>query len=504
MMHRSVIRPALLVALLTVPAVAGAQNGVACENGFAAGFACDQIDLAARIDLATFETDRGADLWGWTDPDTGHEYALVGLTNGIAFVDVTTPTSPVYLGKLPTATIASIWRDVKVYENYAFIVADGAEAHGMQVFDLTTLRGLSADPARRFTAATNYNGVEGNRPGSSHNVVINEDTGFAYLVGSDDCAGSLHMVDIQNPTSPTFGGCFSADGYTHDAQCVTYTGPDPDYTGHEICALSQGTFDSSSHYSFVDVTDKANPVLISRAFYTDAVYAHQGWFTEDQRYFLGGDEIDDDASATTRTIIFDVADLDNPEFDFFYLGPVETTDHNLYIRGDYAFLSNYEAGLRVVDISGIETETLTEVAYFDTYPESDNESYNGLWTTYPYFESGTLIANDRDYGLFVLQPTFSITSVEPTLPSEDGYMLSAPQPNPSSGQTRLTLTLAESQYITAEVLDLTGRRVALLHEGPARSALALTLDGSTLSSGLYLVRVVGEAFHATQRVSIVH
>ena len=503
-MLRYMTRSALLLALLIVPGVAVAQSGVACENGFAAGFACDQIDLAARIDLATFETTRGADLWGWTDPDTGHEYALVGLRNGIAFVDVTTPTSPDYLGKLPTATIESTWRDVKVYDNYAFVVADGADQHGMQVFDLTSLRGLAPDPARRFSAATNYNGVEGNRPGSSHNVVINEDTGFAYLVGSNDCSGSLHMVNIQNALAPTFEGCYGEDGYTHDAQCVTYTGPDTDYTGHEICALSQGTFDSSSHFSFVDVTDKANPVLISRAFYTDAVYAHQGWFTEDQRHFLGGDEIDDDASATTRTMIFDVTDLDNPEFDFFYLGPIETTDHNLYIRGQHAYLSNYEAGLRVVDISGIGNDAFTEIAYFDTYPDSDNESYNGQWSSYPYFESGTLIANDRDYGLFVLSPTFSITSVEPPLPGNGSYALSAARPNPSTGQTQLTLTLAESQHITAEVVDLTGRRVALLHEGPAQTTLALTLDSGTLSSGLYLVRVVGADFHATRRVSIVH
>ena len=66
-------------------------------------------------------------------------------------MDVTTPSAPVRLGMLPTATVPSSWRDVKALGDVALVVAEASD-HGIQVFDLTRLRGLSEDPARRFTA----------------------------------------------------------------------------------------------------------------------------------------------------------------------------------------------------------------------------------------------------------------------------------------------------------------------------------------------------------------
>jgi hypothetical protein len=44
---------------------------------------------------------RGNDIWGWTDPLDGREYALVGRNDGTAFVDVTDPLR---------LTVSSIYR----------------------------------------------------------------------------------------------------------------------------------------------------------------------------------------------------------------------------------------------------------------------------------------------------------------------------------------------------------------------------------------------------------
>ena len=497
---------ALSLAALCAPTTFS-QSVINCVGGMAGGFPCNEINLASHltqedleipVDPSTGEPYRNNDIWGWTDSQNGNEFALMGNETGLYFVDVTVPTAPIYLGTLPTQTSFSVWRDVKTYQNHAFIVADGAGSHGLQVFDLTRLRNVTSPP-ETFTADAIYSGI-----GSAHNVAINEDTGYAYIVGSD-CNGGLHMVNIQNPTSPMFAGCFEGDGSTHDAQCVTYTGPDTDYVGHEICVGAQGW---TGHIVVVDVTDKANPIEVSIGNYTDSTYAHQGWFTEDQRYFLLGDEIDDNASATTRTMVFDMSDLDNPELHFYYYGPIETTDHNLYIRGHYAFMSNYTGGLRIVDIEEIDNGTMTEVAFFDTYPTDDAESYNGQWSNYPYFESGNIIANDRDFGLFVLTPNFPIGTSNEIVeaPGAEGYALSSANPNPFASDTRLTLTLAETQHVQAEMLDITGRRVALLHDGVVRAGATflLTLTAASLPSGLYLVRVRGEHFTATRRVSLVH
>jgi choice-of-anchor B domain-containing protein len=142
----------------------------------------------------------GNDIWGWFDAQTGQEYALMGLQNGTAFVDITDPEDPVFLGRLPTQTTSSIWRDIKVHQDHAYIVADAAGAHGMQVFDLTQLRGVSGPQA--WQPDTVYGDFQ-----NAHNLAINEDTGFAYAVGTNTCSGGLHMIDIRDPVNPLFAGC---------------------------------------------------------------------------------------------------------------------------------------------------------------------------------------------------------------------------------------------------------------------------------------------------------
>src|SRR5690606_24184660 len=199
-------------------------------------------------------------------------------------------------------------------------------------------------------------------------------------------------------------------------------------------------------------------------------------------------------------------DLDDPEFDFFYFSELPSSDHNLYIRGHYAYLSNYTTGLRILDLSGIDDDLVTEVAYFDTYWDTDASGTMGQWSNYPFFPSGTVVANDTDYGLFVLRPNLPTTAAEPEAPGDAGFALSAPVPNPFRSRITLRLSVARTQAVTAEVLDVAGRRVAVLHDGPvaAGAPLTLILDATALPAGLYLVRVVGEDFTATRRAALVH
>lgn len=192
-----------------------------CDNGTAGSFPCSDYDLMSQISLSTMSAGAGNDSWGWTDASTGKEYALIGLNNGTAFIDISDPINPEYLGKLPTATTNSSWRDVKVYNDHAFIVSE-AGGHGMQIFDLTRLRNVS-NPPQTFTADERYTGF-----GSAHNIVINEDTGYAYAVGTSTFSGGPHFVNIQDPKNPIAAGGFvssGGDAYSHDAQVVVYNGP---------------------------------------------------------------------------------------------------------------------------------------------------------------------------------------------------------------------------------------------------------------------------------------
>lgn len=384
----------------------GEAVGAACVQGRADRFPCSEVDLLSFLPIAELAGEAAAtanDVWGWTDGESGREYALVGLSNGVAFVDVTDPVEPRFLGRLPTRTLSAPWRDVKVYADRAYVVADGVGLHGMQIFDLRRLRGVTSprtfDPDRLyFGAGTGV--ASGETLGSAHNIAIDEVSGFAYVVGSETCGGGLHIVDLAKPGRPKFAGCFAEDGYTHDAQCLVYRGPDGGHRGDQICfAFNEDTL------TVVDVEDKSRPRQLSRTPIGGSAYVHQGWLTEDHRYLLIDDELDEMTfGGGSRTYIYDVSDLESPQRLGVHEAASPSSDHNLYIRGQLAFQANYRSGLRILDLARIGSGRLEQVAFFDLVPESDAPGFSGAWSVYPYFASGTVIVTGIEQGLFVLRP----------------------------------------------------------------------------------------------------
>lgn len=374
-----------------------------CENGMVNGYPCNQVDFYANLDNSTLSGSSGIgtnDIWGWTDPQTNTEYVIIGQDNGIVFVDISNPSSPVVIGRLPSHTgNSSSWRDIKVYNNHAFVVADGNTGHGMQVFDLTRLRN-AGNSIETFDNDAHYNGVS-----SAHNVVINEETGFAYIVGArgagNGCGeGGLHIVNIQDPKNPVYAGCFDADGYTHDGQCVIYNGPDSDYQGKEICFNA-----NENTVTIANVDDKDNTSLIAKQGYPESAYSHQGWLTEDHKYFISNDELDENNNGkNTRTLVWDVRDLDNPVLITQYFSERVAIDHNLYTKGDMIFQSNYTSGLIILDSKKAQNGNLRELAFFDTFPQSDHTGFSGSWSNYPFFESGIIAVSDINNGLFLVKP----------------------------------------------------------------------------------------------------
>jgi len=414
-----------------------------CEDGIASGFNCENVDLFAQVSIYDLSGDSNRvflnDIWGWTDPQTQKEYALVGLTNGTSFVDISDPENPVVVARLPESrltakfkqltldqypacdlglgttersksiTEGSSWRDLKVYDNHAFIVSD-AQPHGMQVVDLTKLRDYAGEVLQLDHDAL-YDQF-----GPAHNIIINEETGFAYaagvtqseLCGSRDESG-LHMIDIRDPKNPEFAGCYIdstpgnyriAPGYIHDAQCVIYDGPDSEHQGKEVCFNS-----AEGNVVIADVSDKGNPTTISFERQIDMQYSHQGWLTEDQSYFLMNDELDErNLGRGTKTYIWDVRDLDEPEFIGYFEHTTFSIDHNLYIKDNYVYETNYNSGLQILDASDIANANLNRVAYFDTQPMTDASNFHGTWSNYPYFESGMVVLSDIETGLFIVRP----------------------------------------------------------------------------------------------------
>jgi choice-of-anchor B domain-containing protein len=394
----------------TYSAVKG-KEVMCADSGKAGEFECGNTSLFSFLPISAIGGKRGTsmnDNWGWTDPVTNREIAILGRTDGTSFVDITDPANPRYLGDLPKTrgTPSAAWRDMKVVNNHAYIVADNAGEHGMQVFDLTRLRNVRTP--QTFKPDLTYDRIN-----SAHNIVANEESGFVYVVGGsgggETCGGGHHMIDVREPKKPKFAGCFGDDktgragtGYSHDSQCVMYRGPDTRYTGKEICIGSNETA-----ISIADVTDKKNPVAISRAAYPNVAYAHQAWLTDDHKYLYLNDEGDEssgqgEAAKGTRTLVWDVQDLTDPVLVKEHVGTTKAIDHNLYVKGDRMYQANYTSGLRILDIS--DPRNPKEVGFLDTHPGDDGRpSFSGSWSVYPYFKSGAIVVTSIGEGVFFVR-----------------------------------------------------------------------------------------------------
>ena len=381
----------------SIPTLTIPSSGLTpCEDGFAGVYPCSGYDLQAMVSLETFRANSGNDSWGWTDPQTGKEYAIMGLDDGTAFVDISVPDQPVYLGKLATATVPSSWRDVKVFQNHAFIVSEAAN-HGMQVFDLTRLRNVPSK--QNFTADARFTGF-----GNAHNIAINEASGFAYVIGSSLYEGGPAFIDVNDPLNPTLEGGFSDESYSHDAHIVTYNGPDQDHHGKEILFGSNSDGGDNNQVVIVDVTDKSAPTLISNMSYSNGGYTHQGWLAQDHQYYYLGDELDEiNYGGRTKTLVFDLEDLDNPILHHTYLGATNAIDHNGYTKNNSFFIANYTAGFREINTINIASGAMEEEGFFDTYPSNNNANFNGVWSIYPYFESGVIVISDINTGLYLVK-----------------------------------------------------------------------------------------------------
>lgn len=385
------------------------QGPIYTFNGERAGpYASSNITLLSQIPLNNFSgvnTASGNDCWGYVSP-SGREYAIMGLEGGYGFVEITNPTNPVIVDTVSGPS--SLWHDVKVIGDYAYGVSEGGS--GIQVMDLSNIDNGSVSLVRNWT---------GGGYSTTHNIVTNEDTGSLWVVGANIGNGGLIHIDISNPELPQLDGGWT-DMYVHDAQVLTWdSGP---LAGREL-AFCAGGFSggfTETGLRIVDVTNPNSTQTLSTLFYPSSGYAHQVWVTPDQKYLYLNDELDEGSSVqVTTTRVINIEDPYNPVFVGTYTTGLPAIDHNLYINDEFVFQANYRSGLRVFD--NLDPTNPVEVAYIDTYPGSDSASFNGAWSSYPFFPSGNVIISDIERGLFVVRvdaaPLQIAVSNEGELPS---------------------------------------------------------------------------------------
>jgi len=453
------------------------------------GYPCLETELLDAVPIG--EAGGGAngnDCWGWVDPATGKEWAFYCKSSGTAFLDVSDPLNIRYVAELPTATTASLWRDAKVHNDHLFIVSEAA-GHGMQVVDLTQLEGLPTDQVTTLTPTAWYQGF-----GNAHNININEETGFAYPIGSNTFGGSLHIVDISTPSAPTLAGSFEGD-YSHDVQSVVYQGPDAAYAGREIVFC----FNGYSGFAIVDAEDKQDVQLLSSLTYAELGYTHQGWVSEDHRYCYLDDELDEmNFGNGTRTYIVDIQDLDNPVIVGFYESESPAIDHNLYVIGDKIYQANYLSGLRILDASNAASGSMELVGFFDTNPESDGAQFDGAWSCYPYFPSGNVGISTFSH-FFMVRPSDAIAPEGGTSAVHEASQAEAftASPNPARETVQLAGVAGRGDL---RVFDAGGRVVTQLNNVLVQGALNLPLHGFT--AGLYVAEWTTAAGRATTRFAV--
>lgn len=300
------------------------------------------------------------DVWGYID-ENGNEYALVGLVGGVSIVKVN-------VNQLQEVDfvpgVQSVWRDLKTHKHYAYITADQGDL-GLTIIDLSSL----PDSVTLVGEMTTY--FE-----RAHNLYISN--GFAFISGSNTSRGA-DILDLSNPEIPV--------------RVATWT----DHYFHDIFTIGDtlyGSAGSNSRVIVLDIKDKTNPMLISQIPFPDGGYSHNAWSTEDGNYLLTSQET---AGRTVK--MWDVRDLDDPKLVHEYLSYPSQLAHNVHIKGNYAYISHYSDGLKILDIE--DREHMVEVGHFDTHP-SEEIGFDGNWGAYPFTTSNYIYISDRDYGLFVV------------------------------------------------------------------------------------------------------
>ena len=369
------------------------------ENGSqnALGFPASNVTLESWLPLSSLDgAASGNDIWGYVAP-SGREYAIIGTSSSTVFVEVTDPGNAQVVSVHPGQN--SLWRDIKTYRDYAYSVTEGGG--GIQVFDLGQI-----DSGTVTLANTIFDGGTG----QTHNVAIDEISGFLYRTGGG--GQGLRIYDLADPANPDYLRSWF-QRYVHDAQIVTYT--DGPYAGRQIAFICGGLNNGfgDTRLSVLDVTNKFDIVTLSSTAYPDRAYAHQGWLDPGRRFYYLGDELDEDGSLDTTTHIIDISELDRARYIRSFTNGNNAIGHNLFTVDDLIYAANYTSGLRVWDAS--DPYDPVEIGFFDTWPNNDNDSFNGLWGVYPYLPSGNVIGSDLERGLFVW--SIDRPDVQVTLPA---------------------------------------------------------------------------------------
>ncbi|MCJ8273538.1 MAG: choice-of-anchor B family protein, partial [Psychrosphaera sp.] len=398
--------------LIQYKSLSQSQADVDCVDGQAGQFACNNIKLLSHVPLTELSGSNASanDIWGFIDLNNNREYAIIGLRNGVAAVDVTNPVEPNVVGYISASN--TTWRDIKVHQYYdaaalrwkayAYVTADSASI-GLTIVDLNDLsNGISiVNIDRTDTSAHN---VFLSNVDYSTGVTLTGRTPVLHTAGASNAGGafnSYQMGSDSTTVSKLYHPGFVAS-YTHDMSAMVISDDRINSQCNPVNGSCEIFFDYNvDRIKIWDKSNNASPTLLGSATYSNPGYVHSGWSTEDNQVVIVHDELDEAQSGINSTVrFFDISNMAQPQMIAQWVGPTGAIDHNGFVRGSRYYMSNYERGLTVLDISNPASPQ--EIGHFDTFPLSDNTNFNGAWGVYPYLPSGNILVSDINSGLYVL------------------------------------------------------------------------------------------------------
>ncbi len=359
---------------------------------------------------------RYSGCWGWYQASKNKEYGISGTSNGVYFIDVTSPTSP-SVSAFVQGKQGGTYREIKTYQHYCYVVSDDGPTNKFQIIDMQYL----PDSVR---VVHNSDTIFPR----GHTLWIDQDKLYVGAVTYTNGFSAMNVYSLATPTAPVLLRKLGQDAayisYVHDM----YVRNDTVYAS---CA-NQGLY----VFHFLTATNTFS-LLGSYTDYQSHGYNHSSALSGDGRYLLFCDEVPE----SLPMHFVDVQNLGNiqPVKDFIPYNT--TTPHNPFIKGNFALVSCYQDGLHIYDIS--QPNNINIVGYFDTHPQGGANTgyygasaYRGNWGAYPYLPSGNIIANDMQNGMFVLSASAAFTTtvknpvgLNETTPAQSELIV---YPNPAS------------------------------------------------------------------------
>lgn len=426
---------------------------------------------------------RYSGCWGWFQASKNKEYGISGTSNGVYFIDVTSPGSPT-VSAFVQGKQGGTYREIKTYQNYCYVVSDDGPTNKFQIIDMQYL----PDSVR---VVHNSDTIFPR----GHTIWIDQDKLYVGAVTYTNGFSAMNIYSLATPTAPLL-----LRKLGQDAPFISYV--------HDMFVRNDTVYASCGDqglyvFQFLNSSNTFS-LLGSYTGYQSHGYNHSSALSTDGKYLLFCDEV----PAGLPIHYVDVQNLGNiqPIKDFHPFN--FTTPHNPFIKGDYAFVSCYQDGIHIYNIS--QPNNINLVGYFDTHPQGGEnvgdygpEPYRGNWGAYPYLPSGNIIANDMQNGMFVLNASAAFTT---TIQNPVGITENKSTeanlvfyPNPASNRIALHCnTVGHTEVILTNIL---GER---LYSKDYDAAVNDYLDVRNFENGTYFISITNNHTTKTKKLIVQH